>query len=116
MNNGIQYVVNKEKGIVVAFVSGFHNELYALNRKYGSLRQSYRWLDNLVNRYPDTYRAIAKCDPRDTFDEKTGKDIATKRLLGKLNYARYNFLMYLYKDILKDLADINDKLAILEDF
>lgn len=116
MDNGIQYVVNKEKGIVVAFVTGFHDELYALNRKYGSLRETYNWLGNLVNRYPDTYRAIAKCDPRDSFDEEIGKNLAKKRLLGKLNYARYSFLLCLYRSVLNNLTNINDKLAILEDF
>lgn len=80
----IDHIVNAEAGVVVAIARGCSDIVVDDIEKriqYGNL-----WYDE-AQRYKinDTYRAVARLYPGDTFDEQLGKDIATKRLHHKLD-------------------------------
>lgn len=74
----IDHIVNAEAGVVVAIAKGCsHIVVEDIEKRiqYGLYYDESR--EYLIN---DTYRAVARLYPGDTFDEQLGKDIATKRL------------------------------------
>ena len=119
-NGKIEYIVNEEKRTVVAIIRGFQKELRRLYFKYG-MGNSYEWNGELspicrkIERLPDVYRSVVKCDLRDEFDAEIGKEKAKERLLLKLNLARENFLFDIYREGLDRLATVSDKLTEISD-
>ena len=120
-NDGkIVYIVNEEKRTVVAMIRGFQRELRKLYTRYG-MGNSYEWNGDLspicrkIERLPDIYRSVVKCDLRDNFDVEIGKKKAKERLLLKLNLARENFLFDIYREGLDRLATVSDKLTEISD-
>lgn len=100
----IEYFVDEEKRTVVAKVSGVHRELFQILSKYGT-DSKVSW-DRILNIYPDTYRAIAKCAPEDKWDEETGKQIAKNRLITKLCHVRANVYSIVWKAHLEYAEEI----------
>lgn len=120
-NDGkIVYIVNEEKRTVVAMIRGFQRELRKLYARYG-MGSSYEWNGDLspvcrkIERLPNIYRSVVKCDLRDNFDVEIGKKKAKERLLLKLNLARENFLFDIYREGLDRLATASDKLTEISD-
>lgn len=115
-NGKIEYIVNEEKRTVVAIIRGFQKELRRLYSKYG-MGNSYEWNGELspvcrkIERLPDIYRSVVKCDLRDKFDAEVGKEKAKERLLLKINLARENYLYDIYREGLDLLATVSDKLT-----
>ena len=78
---------------------------------------SYEWDGALspvcrkIERLPDVYRSVVKCDLRDEFDVEVGKKKAKERLLLKINLARENYLFDIYREGLELLATVSDKLT-----
>lgn len=113
-NGKIEYIVNEEKRTVVAMIRGFQKELRRLYSKYG-MGNSYEWNGALspvcrkIERLPDVYRSVVKCDLRDEFDIEVGKKKAKERLLLKVNLARENYLFDIYREGLELLATVSDK-------
>ena len=113
-NGKIEYIVNEEKRTVVAIIRGFQKELRRLYSKYG-MGNSYEWNGELspvcrkIERLPDIYRSVVKCDLRDEFDAEVGKEKAKERLLLKINLARENYLFDIYREGLELLATVSDK-------
>ena len=79
----IDHIVNVEAGVVVAIAIGCSDIVVDDIEK----RIGHETFYDEAQRYKinDTYRAVARLYPGDTFDEQLGKDIATKRLYHKLD-------------------------------
>ena len=72
--NNIKYLVCPEKRIVVCLLSDCEDLACKKINKY--IDAAFFWSDFKIK---DTYRGIAKCDPRDTFDVEYGKKLALER-------------------------------------
>ena len=72
--NNIKYLVCPEKRIVVCLLSDCQD--IACNKINKYTDGAFFWSDFKIK---DTYRGIAKCDPRDTFDVEYGKKLALER-------------------------------------
>lgn len=121
-NDGkIVYIVDEEKRTVVAMIRGFQRELRRLYARYGMGNSYDGWNGDLspvcrkIERLPNIYRSVVKCDLRDNFDVEIGKKKAKERLLLKLNLARENFLFDIYREGLDRLATVSDKLTEISD-
>lgn len=79
----VDYFINAKAGVVVAIARGCSEIVVDdIENRLGyeiSYRNAQRYKIN------DTYRAVARLYPGDTFDEHLGKEIATKRLYNKLD-------------------------------
>ena len=120
-NGKIEYVVNEEKRTVVAMIRGFQRELRRLYFKYG-MGSADSWDDNMespvyrrIEKFPDIYRSVVKCDLRDDFNIEVGKEKAKERLLLKVSLARENYLFDIYREGLDRLATVSDKLTKITD-
>ena len=121
-NDGkIVYIVDEEKRTVVAMIRGFQRELRKLYARYGMGKSYDGWNGDIspicrkIERRPNIYRSVVKCDLRDNFDVEIGKKKAKERLLLKLNLARENFLFDIYREGLDRLATVSDKLTEISD-
>ena len=83
----IKYNVDKEKGIVEAFIEGCENDvLNHVNRRLRAV--GFGPIDGQKLKMKDSFHAKAKCHPDDTFDEAVGMEIARGRVLDKYHENR----------------------------
>jgi hypothetical protein len=81
----IKYYVDEPKRTVAAVLEDCElDAVDVISRKIGYINE-YLSSDLSVDKYtlPKRFVGIAKCDPRDTFNETEGKKIAKKRCLDK---------------------------------
>lgn len=88
MFDNYKYYVNKEHGIVVAVTT------YA----------------------GKPVRGIAKCDPRDTFDEETGKRLAAARCAVKVAQKRNNRAIEKYNEWIEKTKEMSAKYDSLRSY
>ena len=89
--HNVKYIVNKEKGVVVAYLDkdatlAFKTKNVRELLKGASDRMTYRICDKYYDVYkePFTFKAVAKLHPKDEWDEELGKRIALDKLQLKL--------------------------------
>lgn len=107
MKNGIEYeieyFVNEEKKIVVCKLTGCMASLQCDMCKLGWPHHP----DLFIN---DTFIGKARCSEDDTFDAETGKYIAYKRAVAKLNAAKARTIKRFKKDQEKCVSALFDTL------
>ena len=83
----IKYNIDKEKGIVEAFLENCEND--ALNHVNRRLRaKGFGPVAGEKLKMKDTFHAKAKCHPEDVFDEAVGMELAKSRVLDKYHENR----------------------------
>lgn len=100
----IKYYVLPEQRKVVAVLKG---------TKYDCVFKIQRALVNSTlacwdyDKYlmPNCFKAVAKCDPADTFDEEVGKNIAKTKLMERY----YRHLDHKWDKFLTEMIEINQK-------
>lgn len=107
----IQYRVNKNKGVVCAFMTDCNQDFvnYIYNCTAVHRNGNCNFLANLINQkllneFPDRFFAVAKCNPEtgDEWNEEFGKEVAKAKLLSKY----YNVIARFVKDIFSDIANM----------
>lgn len=91
----INYIVDKEKGIVTAEISNCKDDVKKhIAKQFGFIGELDELNKDLAKacRISDKFTGVAKCHPEDIFDEEVGKRIAKQRVLDKYSEARVNAL------------------------
>lgn len=102
----IKYIVDKDKRFISAYFSdgryGWYRSLQDLIAKYMPFPiWDDEYTDIVYNVIKDmNLYGIAKCHPKDEWDEDTGKEIAKRRLVEKYKRASRRVLAGLYKKII----------------
>lgn len=111
MSKAIKYYVNHENGAVVAKLEDMRHEnceMFAHFNPFdlGGFGNLSDEMIRYINTFPDSYVGMAKCHPRDNFDEEYGKELARARLLVKVNNAKAKIMHHYMKQIdeIKDSA------------
>ncbi len=63
-----------------------------------------------------TVRGVAKCDPRDTFDENVGKSLAAARCSVKVARKRHERAQRQFENALRDLAKASARVDAMRDY
>lgn len=104
----IEYRVNKDKGVVCAFMKDCNRDFvnYVYNCTAVHRNGNCNYVASLINRkyleeFPDKFVAVAKCNSEtgDTFNEEFGKEVAKAKLLSKYYSVRGRFIRNIFADI-----------------
>lgn len=99
-----KFIINKEKGVVVAIMNGCKtdaiDEILKCNANahilFTIFNKNLVETDNLMVDerlfLPDTFVGVAHCHPEDEFNETVGKRIAVKKLHKSYNKAKKNVI------------------------
>ena len=111
----IKYAINKEKGIIVAYVTNTKYDACRLIEKMVEGRLfNVNYKGGTTTLIPNRFFGKTTCSTEDTFDVKFGKDLAKEKLLIKYNrsikkaFIRFNnsceeFSKEIMKKINKDI-------------
>lgn len=114
-----RYIVQEDKGIVIAIKDEFDSVLEEL-KKYGS-KKTYELLSDYIlwygskpqlsleNKY---FKGVSKCDEFDIFDEKKGRDIASCKADIKYHAAmrkKYALIFELLRNAEKEIILLHNK-------
>lgn len=115
----IEYRVNKDKGVVCAFMVNCNEDFvnYVYNCTAVHRNGSCNYIADLINakyleEFPDRFVAVAKCNPEtgDEWNEEFGKEVAKAKLLAKYYNVRGRFIRDIFSDIQNMCEDTLDKL------
>jgi len=110
----IEYRVNKNKGVVCAFMKDCNQDFvnYVYNCTAVHRNGDCNFLADIINKkfleeFPDRFYAVAKCNPEtnDEWNEEFGKEVAKAKLLTKYYRVRSRFIGEIFNDIHKMVND-----------
>lgn len=104
----IKYIVNKEKGVVVAYMEGCMDDarVEAMKRFGIDVTNSHTFGDFLD--MPNTFKGVARLKNSDVFDENIGKNVAKAKLLRTYFNVKANTL-YKFREAICNTIKIFDK-------
>ena len=120
----IEYRVNKNKGVVCAFMVGcnqdFVNYVYnctAVHRNGNCNFAAELINQKYLNEFPDRFFATAKCNEEtgDEWNEEFGKEVAKAKLLSKYYTVRARFIKDIFSDISEMITGTNGVLDKLNE-
>ena len=115
----IEYRVNKDKGVVCAFMKDCNRDFvnYVYNCTAVHRNGSCNFIADLINtkylnEFPDRFVAVAKCNSEtgDEWNEEFGKEVAKAKLLAKYYNVRSRFIRNIFGDIQDMFEDALNKL------
>lgn len=116
---GTKFIVKPEEKIVVAIMSGMEDVTNEVLRK--CTKSTQHVVDELISSgrhfncpkldlpYKTEFRSVARCDDRDIFDEKIGKNISENKALLKYHTTmqrKYGRLSELLKKASKEIEEL----------